>query len=31
LWAGYTGKLTATGTFADGSREGTYSGLVCAL
>jgi hypothetical protein len=31
LWAGYTGKLTATGTFADGSGEGTYSGLACAL
>lgn len=29
-WLGYTGKFTATGTFANGSGEGTYSGLVCA-
>jgi len=28
-WFGYTGKFTATGTFANGSGEGTYSGLVC--
>jgi len=29
-WLGYTGKFTATGTFANGSGEGDYSGLVCA-
>jgi hypothetical protein len=28
-WLGYTGKITATGTFANGSGEGTYGGLVC--
>ena len=29
-WAGRTGKVTATGTFLNGSGAGTYSGEVCA-
>lgn len=29
-WAGYTGKVTATGTFSNGSGAGAYSGEVCA-
>lgn len=28
-WSGTTGKVTATGTFINGSGTGTYSGEVC--